>query len=53
MTDGNEQIMTVFALGKRLCAFVHTNYEIVLNVPLPELKSIHTVDDRQMCDALK
>lgn len=33
MTDGDEMIMTVFILGKRLCAFVHTNYEIVLNVP--------------------
>lgn len=33
MTDGDETIMTVFILGKRLCAFVHTNYEIVLNVP--------------------
>lgn len=37
MTDGDEQIMTVFILGKQLAAFVHTNYEIVLNVPRPQL----------------
>lgn len=43
MTDGDETIMTVFILGKRLCAFVHTNYEIVLNVPRAQLKSIHEI----------
>ena len=47
MTDRDEQIMTVFILGKRLCAFVHTNYEIVLNVPGPQLKSVHEINNRQ------
>ncbi len=47
MTDGDEQMMTVFVLGKRLTAFVHTNYEIVLNVPQPQLKSINVINNMQ------
>lgn len=47
MTDRDEQIMTVFILGKWLAAFVHTNYEIVSNVPRPQLKSVHEISNRQ------
>lgn len=44
MTDGDEQIMTVFIVGKSRQAFFHTNYETVLNVPGPQLRSIYVID---------
>lgn len=53
MTDGDEQIMTVFIVDNRHRAFVHTNYETVLNVPRPQLKSICEINNRDSVNRLK